>query len=90
MKCPVCFATWPENQGFLCPQCHFNAASPDAQNMQKILHAREAFKNQVTAYNPDSRVNKWDVLQPWVAVVIGFVIFCLWLRACATQGRMFF
>jgi hypothetical protein len=89
MKCPVCFSTWDDAKGVLCPQCHFDPASADAHDSQKILQAREAFKEKATAYDPNSRVTRLDVLKPWFAVVLGFVIFCLWLRACATHGRMF-
>ena len=34
-------------------------------------------------------LTKLDILRPWIACVLGFVIFCLWLRACATHGRIF-
>jgi hypothetical protein len=90
MKCPVCFAAWPNDKGALCPQCQWNTGAPNAQDLQTILKAREAFKSKVTAYDPDSRVTRWDVIQPWIGVLIGFVLFCLWLRACATGGKMFF
>jgi len=89
MKCPVCFSAWDDAKGTTCPQCHFDSASADARDSQKILKAREAFKEKASAYDPDSRVSRLDVLKPWFAVVLGFVIFCLWLRACATHGRMF-
>ena len=90
MKCPVCYSSWPDAKGTLCPQCTFDAGSEDARDVQKVLKAREALKEKTSAFDPNSRVTRWDVIQPWISLVIGFVLFCLWLRACSTHGRMFF
>jgi len=89
MKCPVCFISWNDEKGPSCPQCRFDSTSPKAHDPQAILAARESFRQGASASEPDKRVTKLDILQPWFAVVLGFVIFCLWLRACSTHGRMF-
>jgi hypothetical protein len=90
MKCPVCFATWPDSKGSLCPQCQFDQSAPNAKDTSVILAARESFKDKASAYAPDKRVSTWDVVKPWVGVVIAFIIFMLWLRACHTMGRTIF
>ena len=89
MKCPVCFISWKDDQGCICPQCRFDVQSEKAKDPKAILAARESFKEGASAHDPDHRVTKLDILRPWFAVILGFVIFCLWLRACSTHGRMF-
>jgi len=51
---------------------------------------RDRYKHTITAHKPETRVTRWDILQPWAAVVLGFLIFCFWLSASDTHGRMFF
>ena len=89
MKCLICLSTWDTAQGSVCPQCHFDAHAPDAHDATKILKMREEFKNKSSSYKPNTHVSRWDVTKPWISVVLGFIFFCFWLRACATQGKMF-
>jgi hypothetical protein len=56
----------------------------------EIMARRRELKEAITSYSPESRVTRFDVIRPWIAVAIGFVIFCVWLRACSTGGRLFF
>jgi len=90
MKCPVCLITWQDDRGSLCPQCRFDAASPDARDTAKVLAARDAFRSHVVSYDPNAKIPRRDILKPWLAVALGFVIFLLWLKACGTMlgGRM--
>ena len=82
MKCLVCSATYSE--GEKCPQC---GHGPFAQtDTRAILKAREQFLEKSAEYNPSSRVSTWDKARPWVAFLLGFVIFMFWLRACSTMG----
>lgn len=90
MKCPVCLITWDDAKGSVCPQCHFDSSSPDARDTTKVLQAREAFKTRVSAYDPNAKISRWDIMKPWLAVILGFGIFMLWLKACGSMigGRM--
>lgn len=86
MKCLVCHATWLDEKGSQCPQCNYDLAAVDAREPEKIQAARLAFRDKTTAYAPETRVTARDRRQPWWAVVIGFVIFVVWWRACSTGG----
>ncbi len=86
MKCLVCMATWDDAQGTRCPQCRFDMAAPDALDPTVLERARRAFRETTTAYAPQTRVSRWDVVRPWVGLGLGFLLFVLWLRACATSG----
>jgi hypothetical protein len=90
MKCPVCLITWEDSKGSVCPQCRFDAASADARDTAKILAAREAFKTRTAAYDPDAKIPRREILKPWLAVILGFGIFLLWLKACGSMlgGRL--
>lgn len=85
MKCPVCLITWDDAKGSICPQCRFDANSPDARDTAKVLQAREAFKTKVSAYDPDAKIPRREILKPWLAVILGFGIFLLWLKACGSM-----
>lgn len=86
MNCPICHITFDSSRSSVCPQCHFDANSPDAKDTAKVLAAREAFKSRVSAYAPESRVTRCDIAKPWLAVIIGFCIFLIWLKACSNAG----
>jgi hypothetical protein len=86
MKCLVCSASWPDDQGPSCPSCHHDHAAPHARELPALNAARAAFRDRTTAYAPDRRVSRWDRLRPWAGFVLGFVFFVLWLRACSTGG----
>lgn len=90
MKCMVCFATWDDARGAICPQCGYDAQKTGANEPHAILAARESFKHKTTAFAPDSRVSSFDKLKPWLGLGLGLVLFLFWLRACATGGRLFF
>jgi hypothetical protein len=84
MNCLVCSASVAD--GKVCPSCGYDSGAMGASDPNRILAAREEFKARVTAYAPETRVKSWDKLKPWISVVIGFVVFMLWLRACSTMG----
>jgi hypothetical protein len=86
VNCLVCQATWPDEDGNLCPQCKYDAAAPDAREPARLQAAKRAFRDRTTAYAPGSRVTARDRWQPWLALVLGFAIFILWLRACSSGG----
>jgi hypothetical protein len=86
VKCLVCQATWPDENGSACPYCSYDLAAADARQPEKIQEARRAFRNKTTAYSPESRVTARDRRQPWLALVIGFAIFVVWWRACSSGG----
>ena len=89
MKCLVCLATWPDEQGARCPQCSYDHAAKDARDTAAVHAARAAFQDKTTAYAPDSRVTTWDKWRPWAAVGIAFLLFVFWLRACGSFGGLF-
>ncbi|HKU41977.1 MAG TPA: hypothetical protein VJR89_27655 [Polyangiales bacterium] len=87
MNCLVCSATWADGEhGSVCPHCNYDAAADGARDPARIQAARQAFRDRTTAFAPETRVKRWDRLQPWAALAIGFVIFVLWLRACSSGG----
>lgn len=89
MRCPVCSATWPDSEGAkgaTCPQCKYDVKQPGADDAEKILAAREKFAEATTAYDPEHRVTTWDRAKPWLSLILGFVIFIFWMRACSTMG----
>ena len=86
MKCQVCQASFSDQDK--CPQCGNGPFS--SGDSQGILRARQEFMDKASAYAPEARVSTWDKYRPWLGVVIGFVIFMLWLRACSTMGWKIF
>ena len=87
MKCLVCAATWDEAAtGTVCTQCGYDMGRPDARDLTRLNHARDAWRDRSSAFAPHARVSAWDVARPWVALVLGFLLFMLWLRACSTGG----
>jgi len=86
MKCLVCLATFADESGPRCPQCGYDHAAEGAREPAAITSARAAFKDKTTAYAPDSRVSRWDKWRPWLGVLLGFVIFVFWMRACSSGG----
>jgi hypothetical protein len=78
--------TWADAQGSVCPQCGYDQAGPNARSPQALTAARSAFRDKTTAYAPGSRVSTWDKLRPWGALLLGFVLFVFWLRACSSGG----
>jgi hypothetical protein len=85
MKCLVCHASSAAADA-VCPQCGHDSAAPGAKDPRAISTARRAFRDRTLAYAPTSRVRPWDKIQPWLAVLLGFVIFVFWLRACSSGG----
>ena len=88
MKCLVCQATWPDDQGAHCPHCQYDATAADARDPNRIAAARQAMRERTTAYAPHSRVTRWDRLQPWAAVLLAFALFAIWLRTCSSCGPL--
>lgn len=88
MKCLVCSVTWDDARVSRCPQCDYDPAAPGARDPHALNAARAAFRDKTTAYAPDARVTSWDRWRPWAAVLLGFAIFVVWLRACNTHGFM--
>ena len=86
MKCVVCAATWADATVPTCPQCGYDMSRADAKEPSRLNDARDAFRHRTTTYAPQTRVGRWDVLRPWVAVGLGFLLFVVWLRACSTGG----
>jgi hypothetical protein len=86
MKCLVCSATWPDQQGASCPRCHHDHAAPHVRELPALNAARARFRDEITAYAPDKRVSLWDNWRPWAGVALGFFTFVMWLRACSTGG----
>ena len=86
MKCLVCSASWDESSGSVCVQCGTDMGRADARALARLNAARAAWRDHGTRFAPDSRVSAWDVVRPWVALVLGFFLFMLWLRACSTGG----
>jgi hypothetical protein len=85
MKCPVCLITWDDSKGAVCPQCKFDSSSPHARDTVKVLQAREAFKTKTSAYDPSAKIPRSEIIKPWLAVILGFGIFLLWLKACGSM-----
>jgi hypothetical protein len=85
VKCAVCHVTFSDEEA-RCPQCGYDARAPGAGDPRAILAARNAFREKTTAYAPGARVRRWDRIQPWVAVALGFAIFVFWMRACSSGG----
>ncbi|HMI92362.1 MAG TPA: hypothetical protein VK509_13395 [Polyangiales bacterium] len=86
MKCLVCSITWADQQGSACPQCGYDHAAPSAKELPALNAARAAFRDKTSAHAPETRVTRRDRWQPWLAALLGFAIFVLWLRACRTGG----
>lgn len=89
MKCLVCSATWGDAAQPRCPQCGYDASAPTATDPARLARARDAFRQHTTTYAPTTRVRRWDVVRPWVGLGLGFLLFVVWLRACATSGFLF-
>jgi hypothetical protein len=81
LKCPVCFASFPG--AGTCPNCSYDNAAPNASDPQLVLRAREEFKARSLAFAPETRVSARDKLRPWLGLLLGAVLFLLWLRACS-------
>lgn len=84
MKCPVCTASTPDSN--VCKACGYDTGAPGADSPDRVLAAREVFKQKVTGYDPKSRVNAWDRAKPWISVVLGALLFVFVLRMCARMG----
>jgi hypothetical protein len=87
MKCFVCYASWPDASGSICPQCGYDVAAEGANDPRRIESSRSAFRDKTLAYAPASRVTTLDKLKPWLALLLGMVLFVFWLRACFSGGR---
>lgn len=85
MKCLVCQASSGDASS-TCPQCGYDLLAPGARDPRNVHAARSAFRDKTTAYAPQARVRRWDRVQPWLAVALGFLIFVLWMRACSSGG----
>jgi hypothetical protein len=66
----------------VCPQCGWDAASPQARDTTAVLAAREAFKARTLAYAPDRRVTRRDRAVPWLGLALGAVLFLFVLASC--------
>ena len=72
---PLCSANWPDEQGASSPRCNHDHAAPRARELPALNAARAAFRDETTAYAPDTGVSRWDRLRPWVGLVLGFALF---------------
>lgn len=90
MRCPVCYVTWNEQAGTACPQCGYDAELGGTSDPATLLKLREAFKQKSTAFAPNSRVTPLDKAKPWLGLLLGFVLFVFWLRACSSMGWRLF
>jgi hypothetical protein len=79
-------ANWDEAQGPLCPQCKNDPNDFSPKDPAGLASARQAFKEKATGFRPDGGITLWDKWRPWMGVVLGFVLFMFWLRACSTHG----
>ena len=86
MKCLVCQATWDDREGQTCTQCGYDHAAAEARNPQRIQIARDQFRDRSSAYDPESRVTGWDRARPWLAILLGAVLFIFMLKACSMLG----
>lgn len=86
MKCLVCSAAWSDERGTTCPRCRYDHAAERARELPSLNAARAAYRDSTAAYAAHDRVSVWDKLRPWAALVLGFALFVLWLRACGTWG----
>ena len=82
MKCPVCFANFSGSGP--CPSCLYDPSGADAKDVKAVLRAREEFRARTLQYAPETRVRLFDKLKPWLGLVLGGVLFLLWLRACSS------
>jgi hypothetical protein len=89
VRCLVCQVSWPDARGSVCPQCGYDHAAAGAKQPLALEKARASFRDQTSAFAPETRVRRWDKLRPWVGVLLGFLLFVLWMRACSSGGFRF-
>ncbi len=82
MKCYVCFASFP--RAGKCPNCGYDHTLPNAKDPTRVLEARDEFRARTLSYAPETRVSSFDKLKPWLGLVLGGLLFLLWLRACSS------
>jgi hypothetical protein len=82
MKCRVCFASFPGTG--TCPNCAYDNATPDAQDPQRIVAARDEFRARTLQHAPGTRVSAKDRLGPWLGLALGLLLFLFWLRSCSS------
>jgi hypothetical protein len=71
----------------VCPVCGFDSESGEANNPSAVLAAREAFRARTK--QPRANISNWDKWRPWVAVLLGLLLFATWMRACSRAGWPF-
>ena len=63
--------------------CGYDMGSPEANDPNQIIEARQQLQSSVMTYAPALRVTTWDKLRPWFGVALGFLFFVLWLHSCS-------
>lgn len=81
MQCVVCKTPRVDA---ICSACGFDADSPEARDPRALEARRAAFRAQ--GLTKEVQISTWDRLRPWAALVLGFFIFVLWMKACSTPG----
>jgi hypothetical protein len=86
MKCPVCLAinsgTAASSQG--CSNCGHPLGRDLSQG--ELLAARAAFRDKTLTYAPETRVTAFDKSKPWLGLLLGILLFWVFLQMCASAG----
>lgn len=84
MNCPVCQNATTVRA---CAICGFDTESAAAKDPRAVLAARDAFRARTLSKRVV--ISTWDKWRPWAALVLGFLIFAAWMRACSHAGWPF-
>lgn len=84
MNCRVCQNSLTVRK---CPVCGFDSEGAEATDPSALLAARELFRAR--SLQPRVHISTFDRLRPWLAVLLGLVLFATWMRACSSPGWPF-
>jgi uncharacterized membrane protein len=51
-----------------------------------LLAARQAFRDKTLTYAPETRVTTFDRSKPWLGLLLGILLFWVFLQMCASAG----
>jgi hypothetical protein len=82
MKCLVCSTSFAG--AGICPSCGYDHTAPSARDPKAIFAARDEFRARTLEHAPEGRVSAADKRKPWLGLLLGGVLFSLWVKACSS------
>jgi hypothetical protein len=68
----------------VCDVCGFDADSAEATDVRALEARRATFRAQ--GLTQQVQISRWDRARPWAALLLGFFIFVVWMKACSSAG----